>query len=142
MSTRKHCILCGPKKMKIYFWNTNLWRLQIIFIIMAKNEIDLTLFKLGQYFETTSSPARGLRNRKCLIFGKDVMFVFSTNVFAIVASSWWHCSLSNILMACWTVLFCPLFASILSSKFRFSRHASIPLEVTSAQLLIRIVDNV
>ena len=93
------------------------------------------MVKLGQNFPIISIPERGFRIIKVFICGKDVAFEDFSGIPLSSSSLQRRSSLSNMANACCTLLFCPLFASILSRDFRFSRKSSIPTVVTLAQLL-------
>ena len=98
-------------------------------------EVLRTLLKLGQNFATISIPKRGFRNINVFICGKDVTFADFPVIPLSSSSLLWSSSLCNMANACWTLLLCPLFASILSRYFRLSKKSSIPTVVTLAQLL-------
>ena len=128
-------------------------KLLIIFSFQIHNQLKdikklklvvlyLTLLKLGQNFDTVSIPERGLRNKKSTILGNVLRFNNWASRFSCPSSEMNLCSLSKIANACWTVLFCPLFASILARKSRFSSISSIPAVETWIQLFKITVDNV
>ena len=101
-----------------------------------------TWIKLGQNCATVASPAPGFRNKKCFSLGKDANFEGDFVLESCSTSLFCRFSLSSIAIACWIVLFCPLFASILSRSSRFCNKDSIPLVVMLPQLLNNTVDNV